>query len=140
MRVMVFGVFDHLHAGHLYLLYHAKRKGDELIAIIARDKAVKKLKGAAPAWNEAKRRRAILATGLADRAILGDREEGSYGVIKRHKPDIICLGYDQTRLKNDLSKKMSAPGAGNRLPRITLYTLRPYKADVFHTSIRRKIK
>lgn len=131
MKAMVFGVFDRLHAGHLYLLYHARLKGKELIVVIARDSVVRKMKGVAPEWNQNKRARAVQTTGLATRVVLGDAREGSYAVIKRHKPDVICLGYDQTRLKKDLS---------NRFPKIPLYTLRPYKADIFHTSIRRKRK
>lgn len=136
MKVMVFGVFDRLHAGHLYLLYHARLKRNELVAVIARDAVVKKMKGVLPEWNERLRVRGVKTTGLATKVVLGDAKEGSYAVIKRHKPDIICLGYDQSRLKKDLARKMN----GNRLRKIPLYTLRPYKADVFHTSIRRKRK
>jgi hypothetical protein len=57
-------------------------------------------------------------------------------VVRKHRPDLICLGYDQSRLKKNLESKMK----GNRLPKIPLYTLKPYKAEVFHTSIRRKRK
>lgn len=131
---MLFGVFDLLHPGHLYLLYHARLKGEELIAVIARDAAVKRLKKLEPAWNERKRMRTVKATGLATKVILGDLKEGSYDVIRKYKPDMICLGYDQEALKKDLQARMK----DNRLPQIPLYTLKPYKADVFHTSIRRK--
>jgi cytidyltransferase-like protein len=140
MKVMVFGVFDRLHPGHLYLLYHARLKGKELVAVIARDASVKKLKGAMPEWSQRKRMSAVKATGLVTKVILGDLKEGTYAVVKKHKPDIICLGYDQSRLKKDLEQKMAKGSGSNRLPKIPLYTLKPYKAEVFHTSIRHKRK
>lgn len=132
-KAMVFGVFDLLHPGHLYLLYHARLKGQELVAVIARDASVKRLKGKTPEWNERRRLRAVRMTGLTTKAVLGDGKEGSYAVIRKHKPDLICLGYDQHRLKKDLLAKMKS----NNLPRVTLRVLKPYKPKIFHTSIRR---
>jgi cytidyltransferase-like protein len=38
IRVMVFGTFDYLHAGHENLFIQARELGDEIVAIIARDK------------------------------------------------------------------------------------------------------
>lgn len=130
-RVMVFGVFDLLHPGHLYLLYHARIKGEELVAVIARDATAKRLKRSLPKWNERKRVRAVKNTGLATKVILGDLKDGSYAVIKKYRPDVICLGYDQSDLKKDLVAKMKS----NSLPKTPLHTLKPYKADIFHTSI-----
>ena len=43
--VMAFGTFDLMHPGHEYFLRQAKKRGDYLIAVIARDSTVKKLKG-----------------------------------------------------------------------------------------------
>lgn len=133
---MVFGVFDLLHPGHLYLLYHARLRGKELVAVIARDAAAKRLKGSKPAWTEQQRLLAVKMTGLATRVVLGDAKEGNYAVIRKHHPNLICLGYDQSQLRKDLNSKMR----DNRLPKIPTYALKPYKADVFHTSLRRKRK
>lgn len=36
-RVMVFGVFDGLHPGHRAFLRQARKKGDKLIVVVARD-------------------------------------------------------------------------------------------------------
>jgi FAD synthetase len=135
-KVVVFGVFDVLHPGHLYLLYHARLKGLELVVVVARNASVKKLKGRVPEWNERKRAQAVKATGLATKVVLGDTKEGSYAIVKKHQPDIICLGYDQSMLKKDLVSKMKS----NNLPKIPLFTLKPYKANIFHTSLRRKKK
>jgi len=37
VRVMATGVFDLLHPGHLYFLTEARKHGDELIVVVARD-------------------------------------------------------------------------------------------------------
>lgn len=133
---MVFGVFDLLHPGHLYLLYHARREGQELVAVIARDTAVRRLKGITPEWSERKRMRAVKETGLATKVVLGDARTGDYAVIKKHNPDLICLGYDQDRLKDDLRARMKA----GRIPNVPLRTLKPYKPVLFHTSLQRRGK
>ena len=108
--------------------------------VVARDVAVKRLKGVRPNWNERRRMRAIKDTGLATKVVLGDSKEGSYAVLKKYKPNMICLGYDQARLKKDLEQRMGKGKQGNRLPKIPLYILKPYKAEIFHTSIRHKRK
>jgi len=127
---MVFGVFDRLHPGHLSFLHQAKRYGQELIVILARDSAAQKLKLRKPLENEKKRLAALQKTGIVDRVFLGDKKQSSYGVIKKYKPDIICLGYDQKRLKNDLEKKLSKKA----LSSIKLIRLTPHRPQKFHSS------
>jgi len=118
-RVMVFGVFDGLHEGHRYFLAAAQKYGDELIAVVARDETVRVLKNKTPRHNEKERMAAVMQLSrlslyreddprLIDvtRAVLGDRVLGAYDVIKKYKPDIICLGYDQDALGEDLQEKM----------------------------------
>ncbi|MCH9030625.1 MAG: adenylyltransferase/cytidyltransferase family protein [Bacteroidetes bacterium] len=53
--VMIFGTFDILHKGHLNLFDQAKKHGDFLIAVIARDKTVVKVKDREPKHNEKER-------------------------------------------------------------------------------------
>ena len=131
---MVFGTFDLLHPGHLYLLYHARLQGAALVAVVARDATAKRLKGRRPAWNQAKRLRTVKATGLVSRAVLGDTAHGSYAIIAKERPDLICLGYDQKALGADLRKKMKA----GKVLSIPLKVLASYHPEVFHTSLRRK--
>lgn len=42
--VMAFGTFDVFHPGHEYYLTQAKKYGDILIVVVARDKTVEKVK------------------------------------------------------------------------------------------------
>src|SRR3989338_1413746 len=94
--VMAFGTFDLLHPGHKYFLRQAKKQGDYLIVVIARDTTVKRLKGKLPHDNEKQRLKAILSLNLADKATIGDKRPNRYAAIKKYRPEVICLGYDQT--------------------------------------------
>ncbi|MCD4694128.1 adenylyltransferase/cytidyltransferase family protein, partial [bacterium] len=52
IKVMCFGTFDNLHLGHLFYLKEAKKFGDYLVVVIARDNNVKKIKGRCPREDE----------------------------------------------------------------------------------------
>lgn len=91
---MGFGTFDRLHPGHLFYLNELKKLGDELIVVIARDSNVKKIKGRLPHLDEKDRRSAVMATGVPDRAVLGD-EKDFYKVVKEFRPAVLGFGYDQ---------------------------------------------
>ena len=129
-RVMVFGVFDLLHPGHVSFLRQAREKGEELIVVVARDSAVKLLKQKKPHFNE-KQRAAHVRKEMKAKLVLGDRKLGTYSVIKKYKPDIICVGYDQRALEMDLRKRMHT----RLLPKIKLLRLQPHKPKSYHTSL-----
>jgi glycerol-3-phosphate cytidylyltransferase-like family protein len=111
----------------------AAGSGEELIAAVARDEAVKRLKGSAPEWSERKRMYAVRNTGLVSRAVLGDARQGSYAVLKKYGPDLICLGYDQDALEKDLRQRMHE----GELPKTPIRNIGPYKPVIYHTSLRR---
>ncbi|MEK9152147.1 MAG: adenylyltransferase/cytidyltransferase family protein [Patescibacteria group bacterium] len=92
--VLVFGVFDLLHPGHLAFLRAAKKKGDRLIVAVTPDARVRKEKGAAPFFNERERAAMVSAVRWVDRAVVGDRGK-QWTLVRRLRPDVICLGYDQ---------------------------------------------
>jgi rfaE bifunctional protein nucleotidyltransferase chain/domain len=97
--VITGGVFDVLHVGHLAALKEAKSLGDILIAIIASDSTVKKMKGKSPVFPEEQRR--ILLEGLkpVDKALIGFEEMNLKQTIEELKPDIIAVGYDQNLIE-----------------------------------------
>jgi cytidyltransferase-like protein len=104
-KVMVFGTFDIFHKGHENFLKQARRKGDFVIAVVARDKTVLDVKKQKSVNSEQKRLRILKNSGLADKVILGSLSD-KYLTIKRYKPDVICLGYDQKAFIADLAKKL----------------------------------
>jgi len=128
--VMAFGAFDLLHAGHMHFLRQASRYGGYLVVVVARDKTVEELKGNAPTRNENERLEKVSRLGFVDKAILGDKENNKYDVIRRARPDIICLGYDQRSFTAGLEKWLDSMGLD-----IEIVRLEPYKAHKYKTSI-----
>ena len=101
--VITFGTFDIVHPGHVYFLQEAKSHGDRLVTIVARDQNVMKFKGKAPLHHENKRMQDIKDLNIADLVELG-HETDYFFAIRKHKPDVIALGYDQTYLVRELSE------------------------------------
>jgi len=124
---MVFGTFDILHKGHLNFFKQARKYGDYLIAVIARDKTVKQVKGILPHHNEKIRLKNVKKH--VEKAVLG-MIKNKHKIIEKYKPDIICLGYDQKEFINGLKKY-----------KIPVKKLKSYKPHIHKSSkLRKKIK
>lgn len=116
VRVVATGTFDIIHPGHIRFLKEAKKLGDELIVIIAREKNVRhKPKPIIP---EEQRRRVVEALKYVDKAILGD-EKDMFKPIMELKPDIIALGHDQHFNEEWLKKELEKRGLNTKIVRIT---------------------
>jgi FAD synthetase len=95
--VLVFGVFDRLHDGHVHFLKASSEYGD-LHVVIARDDQVSALKNKKPIENEETRKEQVEQLDFVKGVHLGDEEQGRYSALTSLEPDIICLGYDQDAL------------------------------------------
>lgn len=126
---MVFGTFDYLHAGHENLFIQAKKLGEEIITIIARDRTVKTIKGQLPDHDEKIRLRNLKETGWSNYAVLGNHKD-KLKVIKNYRPDIIALGYDQYAFTYGLKKMIIDLGLNIKIVR-----LKPYRPDMYKSSI-----
>lgn len=126
---MVFGVFDLFHPGHKNFLEQAKTKGNFLIAVIARDRTVLENKKRKPVQSEKERQAAVKKSGLVDKAVLGNLKN-KYTIIKKYKPDAICLGYDQTFFVEKLRPELFKMG----LKKAKIIRLKPYLPQVFKSS------
>ncbi|MEM4707764.1 MAG: adenylyltransferase/cytidyltransferase family protein [Candidatus Anstonellales archaeon] len=91
--VLTGGVFDILHAGHIFTLYEAKKLGDVLVVVVATDKTVKKFKKRKPVNNQEYRAFIVNALKPVDLAIVGKSKFED--TIKLVKPDVVVFGYDQ---------------------------------------------
>lgn len=131
-KVMAFGTFDHFHAGHESYLKQARALGDFLVVVIARDKTVKRIKGNLPDSNERERMASVLASGLADKVVAGSLDD-KYAVIKKYKPDVISLGYDQFAFTFRLEKFLIDRKMDTKVIRMN-----PYRPNVYKTSLIRK--
>ncbi|MEA3190766.1 MAG: synthetase [Thermoplasmata archaeon] len=108
IRVMTTGVFDLLHPGHLRMLEEAKKLGDELVVVIARDASAEKEKHR-PITPEEHRRAMVEALKPVDRAVLGHLGD-YYRIVTELRPDIVALGYDQKYAEADVEAECARRG------------------------------
>ena len=128
-RVMVFGSFDPLHEGHRSLFRQARRQGDELIVVVAKDVNLKRFKGHEPRLDENARLALVRREPLVDDALLGD-EEDYIKVIVQHQPDVIILGYDQTTYDDEeLRRRLSERGVQPEIMRAVAFEPERYKSS-----------
>jgi len=120
-KVMVFGAFDGLHPGHLDFFKQAKKYGDFLICSIGTDTNVRKIKGKKPLFTHHERLNLVSLIKLIDKAVLG-AEKDFYSHIMEHKPDVICLGYDQWADVVEVKRKLKGVGLINT----EVVRLKPY--------------
>ena len=97
------GVYDIIHPGHIHTLKNSKQNGDLLIVSIARDSRVIKIKGRKPINNEKRRTILVSAIKYVDFTLLGSKGD-IFSIVKKIKPDIITIGYDQTHQISELRK------------------------------------
>ena len=108
VRVMATGVFDLLHPGHVHYLTEARRLGDELVVVVARDSTARRFKHE-PILREEDRRQMVAALKPVDEARLGN--EGSiYEILTEVRPDVIALGYDQAHDEARILEECRARG------------------------------
>ncbi|MCK4745158.1 adenylyltransferase/cytidyltransferase family protein [Candidatus Parcubacteria bacterium] len=130
-KIMVFGTFDVFHKGHKNFLGQARKFGDYLIVVIARDKNVKKIKGEFSQNSEQERLVEIKRSRLASEAVLGSILD-KYKIIKKYRPDIICLGYDQKIIIKQLKEKLKEFNLLNtKVIRLKAYQTKKYKSSKF---------
>ncbi len=116
VRVMATGVFDLLHPGHLYFLTEAKRLGDELVVVVARDQTARRLKHE-PYVPELMRREMVEALKPVDRALLGSTTD-IYETVVRERPSIIALGYNQVWDEKEVEAECARRGVPLKVVRI----------------------
>ena len=93
--VLVGGVFDLLHVGHIHTLKSAKLLGDVLIIVVATDSTVSSLKKNRKIYHDEKSRLELVSSiKFVDKAVIG-RKKSIYDTVEFVRPDIIALGYDQ---------------------------------------------
>jgi len=128
--VMAFGTFDIFHKGHGYFLRQAKKHGDYLIVVVARNATVEENKKEAPMNDEYERVKSVKKSGLADRVLLGSMGD-KYALIAEYRPDVICLGYNQEFFVENLQEKLKEFG----LEKTETVRLKSYKPEVYKSSI-----
>lgn len=93
MKVVAWGTFDGLHAGHLEFLRRASELGDLYVLVIP-DEAVIANKGRSPLLSEEDRRSAVAQLPFVQGCFVDCIETGLQS-LSRIEPQVFCLGYDQ---------------------------------------------
>jgi FAD synthetase len=132
---MAFGTFDFFHAGHEDYLRQARELGDELIVVVARDETVKKVKGAAPLYNERKRLRDVQSCKHVGRAVLGNSDD-KYRVIKKYMPEVLALGYDQYVFTYGLKNYFIKEGLNVEVVRLKSFEPETFKSSLLKNSLK----
>ena len=114
---MATGVFDLLHPGHIYFLTEAKRLGDELVVVVARDSTARKFKHE-PITLEDQRVQLVAALKPVDRAILGHEGGSIYDILEEIQPDIIALGFDQMHNEDKILEEARKRGLRTKVVRL----------------------
>jgi len=127
-RVLVFGTFDGLHAGHVNFFEQAKKLGNYLVVVVGRDVTVNEVKGNFPKRSELLRLKAVKQCKLVDEAMLGNIGN-PYAIIKKIQPDIIGLGYDQNSFSQNLPEELKKISATAKIIR-----LKPFDSKKYHSS------
>lgn len=133
-KVLVFGTFDGLHEGHKDFFRQAKQFGDHLMVVVGRDSTVERVKKRLPKHNENERLKAVEACEAVDFARLGNENTSPYLVIEQLKPDVICLGYDQTFFTEKLEAALTEMG----MEHVQIHRLKAFKPEIYKSSILNK--
>ncbi|MFA5052008.1 MAG: adenylyltransferase/cytidyltransferase family protein [Patescibacteria group bacterium] len=128
-KVLVTGTFDILHPGHLSLFKQAKKLGDFLIVVVARDSTVFKVKGKKPHHTLRQRAFQLKKIKIIDRVVLG-RPGDKLKIIELMKPNIIGLGYDQKAFTRGLRRALKKRGLQIRIVRLKSYQPDRYKSSL----------
>jgi len=153
-KVIVFGTFDILHPGHLNFFNQAKKLGDFLVVVVARDKNVLKIKGNLPSDGEQVRLKELKTFNkfrklfpkywlrykenlknengnnlLIDKVILGNLKD-RYKILQKEKPDIIALGYDQKVNLKILQNKLEQ----YNIKSVQIVRLKAFQPDIYKSS------
>ncbi|MGQ9513550.1 MAG: adenylyltransferase/cytidyltransferase family protein [Thermoproteota archaeon] len=115
--VMTGGVFDIIHVGHIATLWAARKLGDMLVVIVARDIYVQRTKGKDPVNDESLRLGVLKNLKPVDAAILGDKND-IYKIVEEIEPDVIALGYDQRHKEEEIAKELLRRGLRAKVIRL----------------------
>src|ERR671927_965290 len=101
--VLVGGVFDLIHPGHIHALKAAKSHGDILVVVVARTSTAMTINKERRIYHDENMRKELVSSlSFVDLAIIG-KEGTLYDTVEYVRPDIIALGYDQAHSEKDVA-------------------------------------
>ncbi len=104
------GVFDILHAGHIFSLTEAAKEADYLVVGLNADASVKRLKGETRPVNDEQSRALVVASLLMVDAVVIFEEDTPLELIKSLLPEVLVKGGDYTIEQIAGAKEVIAAG------------------------------
>jgi cytidyltransferase-like protein len=102
--VLVGGVFDLIHPGHIHTLKAAKAEGDVLVVVVARQSTAQRIKRYRKIYHDEKLRKDLVTSlNFVDLALIG-KEGTLYDTVEYVRPNVIALGYDQAHSEKDIAE------------------------------------
>lgn len=132
-KVLFFGTFDPLHAGHRDAFFQAKSLGEYLVVVVARDSVLRTEKNREPFIREYERLATVASSSSVDEAILGDADASSYAILQKIPFDVLALGYDQKPSDSEITQLLIRL----KLPLVRTVRLQPFSQNVFKSSLLR---
>jgi FAD synthetase len=117
-KVLVFGTFDRLNAGHIAFLEQAQRFGDELIVLVVEDEFVTKYKGKKPVWSLKMRMVAVRQLPFKPKVYQEDIRE-DWRSLKTIQPDVIVLSAEQATWRPRLDVLLKESNLPTRIEVLT---------------------
>jgi len=107
-----------------------------LVVVVGRDSTIVKTKGRPPKHSEQERLTAVQACEYVNEARLGNEAPPGgrldpYKVVEQVRPDVICLGYDQTFFADKLADELPKRGLGH----VKIVRLQPFEPEKYKSSI-----
>jgi len=130
---MCFGTFDLLHLGHLHYFQQAKKHGDYLMVVIARDRT-KQMQKKEIIFSEKERLELVQNLCVVDEAILGYPED-HFKIIQEKKPDVIFLGYDHKIEEKELAAKLKGRGLHPEIKRAKPFKIGKHKSTLLREKV-----
>lgn len=132
-RVLFFGTFDPIHAGHKDAFFQARSLGGYLIVVVARDTTIQAQKKRASFVREHERLAYVASSHSVDEALLGDADASSYTILREISFDILALGYDQKPSDADTEKLLK----NMNLSHVRVVRLQPYLPNTYKSTMLR---
>lgn len=121
-KVLVGGVFDILHYGHIHFLREAKKLGEVLVVALESDKNVKRLKGnSRPFHNQNQRREILESLTFVDEVIIlkeSMSDEDYKNLVQTTKPNILAVTAGDPILKKKKSHAKTVNAKVVEIPKI----------------------
>lgn len=101
---MIFGIFDGFHDGHRHFVEEAASHCQKLIVVVGHPDVIQTLKNSAPRYSQEERMAEIRKRYPHHTVVPGDAAIHTWSALKKYRPDIVFVGYDQHTLAQELAK------------------------------------